>query len=101
PGGGGRRGGGQPRSEEKHVDGKKILERISKQTGGRFFEVSKKQLVGDAYTSISDELRTQYSLGFTPDKDAAGEGYHHVVLQVKKKDMVVQTREGYYGTGQS
>lgn len=101
PGGGGRRGGGQPRSEERHVDGKKILERIAKETGGRFFEISKKELVGDAYTSISDELRTQYSLGFTPDKDAAGEGYHHVLLQVKKKDMVVQTRAGYYGTGES
>jgi VWFA-related protein len=98
PGGGGQRGGRQPRSEEKHVDGKKILERISKETGGRFFEISKKELVGDAYTSISEELRTQYSLGFTPDKDAAGEGYHHIVLQVKKKDMAVQTREGYYGT---
>jgi VWFA-related protein len=98
--GGGRRGGGQPRSEEPHVDGKKILERLSKETGGRFFEVSKKQLVGDIYTSIGDELRTQYSLGFTPDKDAAGEGYHRVVLQVKKKDMEVQTRAGYYGRGE-
>ena len=98
--GGGRRGGGQPRSEEPHVDGKKILERLSKETGGRFFEISKKQLVGDIYSSIGDELRTQYSLGFTPDKDAAGEGYHRVVLQVKKKDMEVQTRAGYYGGGE-
>ncbi len=98
--GGGRRGGGQPRPEEPHVDGKKILERLSKETGGRFFEVSKKQLVGDIYTSIGDELRTQYSLGFTPDKDAAGEGYHRVLLQVKKKDMEVQTRAGYYGRGE-
>ncbi|MGA9356216.1 MAG: VWA domain-containing protein [Terriglobales bacterium] len=100
-GGGGSRGGRQPRSEEKHADGKKTLERISKETGGRFFEISKKELVGDAYTSISEELRTQYSLGFTPDKDAAGEGYHHIVLQVKKKDMSVQTRAGYYGTAEN
>jgi len=95
PGGGGRRGGGRP-SEESHVDGKKILERVSKETGGRFFEVTKKQLVGDIYTSISEELRTQYSLGYTPDKDSSPSGYHHLQLQVKKKDMAVQTREGYY-----
>jgi VWFA-related protein len=98
--GGGRRGGGQRTPSEPHVDGKKILERLSKETGGRFFEVSKKQLVGDIYTNIADELRTQYSLGFTPDKDAAGEGYHRVLLQVKKKDMEVQTRAGYYEGGQ-
>jgi VWFA-related protein len=97
-GGGGRggRGGGQRRSEEPHTDGKKILERISKETGGRFFEVTKKQTVGDIYSSIVEELRTQYSMGYTPDKDSTASGYHHVQLAVKGKDLTVQTREGYY-----
>ena len=74
------RGGQQRRSEEPHTDGKKILERISKETGGRFFEVTKKETVGDIYDSIVEELRTQYSMGFTPDKDSCGEGYHHIQL---------------------
>ncbi|MFZ3262850.1 MAG: VWA domain-containing protein [Terriglobales bacterium] len=100
-GGGGRRGGGQRPSEEPRVDGKKILERVSKETGGRFFEVSKKQSVGEIFTSIVDELRTQYSMGFTPDKEGSSGGYHHLVLQVKRKDMTVQTREGYYAGGES
>lgn len=95
-GGGGRRGGGQRPSEEPRVDGKKILERISKETGGRFFEVTKKEPVDQIYSSISEELRNQYNLGYTPDKDSAASGYHHLQLQVKRKDMVVQTREGYY-----
>lgn len=59
-------------------------------------EASKKESVGEIYTSIAEELRTQYSLGFTPDKDGSEEGYHHLQLQVKRKDMTVQTREGYY-----
>jgi VWFA-related protein len=103
PGGGGRRGGGgQRHPEEQHADGKKILQRISKETGGRFFEVSKKQTVGEIYDSIVEELRTQYNLGYTPDKDSAATGYHHIQLQVKgkdkdkEKDLSVQTREGYY-----
>ncbi len=78
------------------MDGKKILTRISKETGGRFFEATKKETVGDIYTSIADELRTQYSLGYIPEKDRSSTGYHHVQLQVKKKDMTVQTRDGYY-----
>jgi VWFA-related protein len=94
PGGG--RGGGQRRTEEPRSDGKKILERISKETGGRFFEVTKKQSVGEIYSSIVEELRTQYIMGYTPDKDSSGSGYHHVTLAVKKKDLTVQTREGYY-----
>jgi VWFA-related protein len=98
PGGGGGRGpgGGQRRSEEPRTDGKKILERISKETGGRFFEVTKKQTVGEIYDSIVEELRTQYSMGYTPDKDSSASGYHHVVLTLKKKEMTVQTRDGYY-----
>jgi VWFA-related protein len=96
PGGGGRRGGGQRREEEPRADGKKILERVSKETGGRFFEVSKKQTVGEIYDSIAEELRTQYNLGYAPDKDSAASGYHHVQLAVKRKELSVQTREGYY-----
>lgn len=98
PGGGGGPGGrgGQRRQEEPRVDGKKILERISKETGGRFFEVSKKETVGQIYDSIVEELRTQYNMGYTPDKDSSASGYHHLQLTVKKNDMTVQTRDGYY-----
>jgi VWFA-related protein len=98
PGGGGRGGpgGGQRHPEEPRTDGKKILERISKETGGRFFEVSKKETVGEIYSNIVEELRTQYSMGYTRDKDSAPSGYHHVLLAVKRKDLTVQTREGYY-----
>ena len=96
PGGGRRGGGGQRPAEKPRTDGKKILERISKETGGRYFEVSKKESVGEIYTSIVEELRTQYRMGFTPDKDSAASGYHHLQLQVKRKETTVQTREGYY-----
>jgi VWFA-related protein len=97
PGGGGGGGrGGQRRAEEPRTDGKKILERISKETGGRFFEVTKKEPVDQIYSSIVEELRTQYTMGYTPDKESTPTGYHHVTLAVKKKDMTVQTREGYY-----
>jgi len=95
-GGGGRPPGGQRPPEGPRVDGKKILERISKETGGRFFEVSKKQAMDQIYTDIVEELRTQYSMGYTPDKDSSASGYHHLLLQVKNKELSVQTREGYY-----
>jgi VWFA-related protein len=98
PGGGrrGGRGGGQRPSQESHADGKKILERISKETGGRLYTVSKKETVGDIYDSIAEELRTQYSLGYTPAKDSASAGYHRITLESKNKDLSIQTRDGYF-----
>jgi hypothetical protein len=35
-------------------------------------------------------------MGYTPDKDSAASEYHHVTLAAKRKDLTVQTREGYY-----
>jgi VWFA-related protein len=91
----GRRGGGYPRFPEERPDGKKILTQISTETGGRMFEVSKKQTVDQIYHQIEDELRSQYSLGYTPDSNSAW-GYHKLHVTVKQKDDVVQARQGYY-----
>jgi VWFA-related protein len=80
-------------------DGKKILERISNETGGRLFEVSKKQSVEQIYSLIEEELRNQYSLGYTPERGGAPEGgYHKIQLTTKQKGLIVQSREGYYAT---
>jgi len=94
PGGRGGHGGRYPQQE--HVDGKKILEEISKKTGGRLFKVSKKETVEKIYAQIEEELRNQYRLGYTPDKGAEA-GYHKIQLTTYNKDLVVQARDGYYG----
>ena len=93
--GGRHRGGGRREPEEQRPDGKKILEHISKETGGRMFEVSKKQPIGQIYSSIQEELRNQYSLGFTPEKSDTP-GYHKLLLKAKQKDATVQARDGFY-----
>jgi len=98
--GGGHGGGGHryPQQEEQRADGKKILERISKETGGRLFEVSKKQAVDQIYDEIQQELRDQYILGYIPDKSANSAGYRKIHLTTKQKDLSVQARDGYYAT---
>lgn len=79
-----------------HIDGKKILERMAQETGGRLFEVTKKQTVAQVYDQIAAELRAQYRLGYTPDQATAADGYHQIDLATHKKDLFVQTRDGYY-----
>jgi len=108
PGGGGYSGGsgypgghggsrGSQRYPEQRPDGKKTLDRISKETGGRLFEVSKKQPVDQIYSQIAEELRNQYNLGYTPNRASADDPiYHKIQLAAKSKDLVVQARDGYY-----
>ena len=92
-GGGGHHGGGYP--QEERPDGKKVLERISKETGGRMFEATKKQSLDQIYSSIEEELRNQYNLGFTPGKSDSRD-YHKLTLSAKPKDTEVQARNGFY-----
>jgi VWFA-related protein len=89
-------GGGYPRPQrrESPEDGKKVLERISRETGARMFEVSKKEPIGEIYAQIQEELRNQYSLGYTPDRIEGG--YHKIQLATRQKDLIVQARDGYY-----
>lgn len=95
-------GGGGPygRSSQNRPDGKKILQQISKETGGAYFEVSKKKTVDDIYSQIEEDLRNQYSLGYTSDRPDTDGGYRKIQLTVKQKGLIVQARDGYYaGTG--
>jgi VWFA-related protein len=98
-GGMGRRGGmGRypPMQQSNRPDGKKVLQRISLETGGGFFEVSKRDSIDQIYDRIQEELRNQYSIGYTSDNEAGGTGFRRIAVTVKQKGMIVQTREGYY-----
>jgi VWFA-related protein len=97
PGGGmGRRGGGgyPPRQQDSRPDGKKILERIAHETGGAYFDVSGKMSLSRIYDRIEEDLRNQYSLGYTPQD--LGPGFRRLKVTTKQKSLVVQTREGFY-----
>jgi VWFA-related protein len=74
---------------------KKNLKRITGATGGAFFEVSKKEPLDQILAHIEEELRSQYSLGYTPGANARN-GYRTIKIGIQKKGMVVHGREGYY-----
>ena len=95
-GGWGRPGGGYPQGGQTRADGKKILQQISRETGGGYFEVSKKKTVDQIYSQIEEELRNQYSLGYTPDRMDNDSGYRKIQVSVKQKGLIVQARDGYY-----
>jgi hypothetical protein len=48
------------------------------------------------YKRIEEELRSQYSIGYTPDRPPSGSGYRKISLASRQKNLVVQARQGYY-----
>ncbi len=99
PGYGRRRGGfGGPMPrypQSEGPDGKKVMQQLARETGGGFFAASKKETIDKIYSQIQEELRNQYSLGYTSDQPT-GSGYRKIVLTVKPKGFAVQSRDGYY-----
>ena len=69
---------------------------VSRNSVNRMFEAKKKENFDQIYSNIAEELRSQYMLGYTPDKSSADASYHKIILTTKKKDLYVQTRDGYY-----
>ena len=82
--------GGSPVPRE----GRKALEQIAKETGGTYFDLTAGETLAKIYSRIDDELRNQYSLGFTP----AGKrpGYRKIRVSVKRKGLSVHARDGYF-----
>src|SRR5581483_4079105 len=77
-------------------DGKKILQRISSETGGAFFEASHKQPITAVFDKIQEELRNQYSLGYVSDNTGGTPGFRKIRLTTNQKNAIVRTRDGYY-----
>jgi len=77
-------------------NGKNVLMRMSRETGGGFFEVSKKQSIEQIYGAIQDELRSQYSLGYVSDTPVRVSEFRKIALTTDKKDLVVHARDRYW-----
>lgn len=77
-------------------NGAGVLKRLAKETGGGFFEVSKKQSIGDIFEAIQEELRSEYSLGFVSDRPVTRSGFRSLRVVTKQKGLAVQARDRYY-----
>jgi VWFA-related protein len=76
--------------------GERVLDLLSKTTGGREYQVSRSQPLEAIYAKIAEEMRMQYTLGYIPVNSGAKEGYRTVQIKTKIKGLRIQTKFGYY-----
>jgi VWFA-related protein len=78
------------------AEGKTAMQRLARDTGGSFFEVSKKQSINQIFGVIEQELRSQFDLGFVSDQPVRISEFRTLQLTVKRKDLIVQARDRYW-----
>ena len=70
--------------------------RLAKETGGGFFEVSKKQSIEQIFDLIQEELRSQFSIGYVSDEPVRISEFRKIQLTTKQKGLVARTRDKYW-----
>jgi VWFA-related protein len=74
------------------------LKKISDETGGHVFTVSNKHPLSEVFKEIQEELRDQYSIGYTPTNAVRDGSFRHIEIKTDNSDYHVQARAGYYAT---
>jgi VWFA-related protein len=73
-----------------------IAHKLAEETGGRMIVVNSEKKVEEAFDQISEELRSQYTLGYYPTNGAKDGKFRKIHVDVDNHDYKVLTRKGYY-----
>ncbi len=75
---------------------KEILDRLAADSGGISEFPQRPSQLKTAYELIGEELRNQYSLGYTPQPLRLDGQWHPIKLELKDPALRAITRRGYY-----
>lgn len=74
-----------------------VLRQLAQETGGRSFFAANVSELPSIYSLISDELSSQYTLGYS-SKNARRDGaWRRVVVRTDRPNATARTKQGYYG----
>lgn len=74
----------------------RALKEMATETGGSFFTVSRTMRLSTIFQQIEDEMRSQYSIGHSPQPEPGRSGFRKIRLKSPRKGVKVQARAGYY-----
>jgi VWFA-related protein len=72
------------------------LRKMSDETGGRVYKVDRRHSLEQVFKELQDEMRSQYSIAYTPTNEVKDGGYRHLEVRLANKELKAQARKGYY-----
>ena len=73
-----------------------VAKKLSDETGGRTIELSSEKKLMEAFDRISEELRSQYTVGYYPENAKKDGKFRKVRVATSNKDYKILARKGYY-----
>ena len=74
-----------------------VLRQLAQETGGRSFFPGSVDDLTEIYQLISDELSSQYALGYVSNNPLRNGRWRRIVVRVDRDDVQARTKQGYYG----
>jgi VWFA-related protein len=75
------------------------LEKYATTTGGDTFYAGKDRGLENLYSSVTEQARNQYTLTFGPQDTDHTRDFHTIEVRVRRPDLDVTARQGYYQSG--
>lgn len=88
-------GGGGGGSSAEYAKGRKYLELLAQNSGGREFEAASTSNLDAAFRGIAEELRRQYSLGYYPENVGKIGDRKQIRIRVMRPGVVVRAKNSY------
>ena len=88
-------GGGLGTSRAEHETGRRYLEDIGNNGGGRLFQGEDKYKLETSFVKIAEELRQQYSIGYYPAVIGREGERKEIDVRVMRGGLTVRARESY------
>lgn len=82
-------------SDPRYVSNPHDMHQLAEQTGGRMIVINRVDKIGDAFTQIANELRSEYYIGYSSDNDKRDGTFRKIEVK-SKSGHKIQARKGYY-----
>ena len=90
---GGRGSAGGSRAD--YETGRRYLQELASNSGGRMFEANQNTNLDAAFSGIAEELRRQYSLGYYPETVGKAGERKQVKVRVMQPNLAVRAKSSY------
>jgi VWFA-related protein len=83
---------------DRHFGGGRpdVAHKLAEETGGRMIAVNSDKKFEEAFDQISEELRSQYTLGYYPNNTTKDGKFRKIRVDVDNHEFKVLARKGYY-----
>jgi len=73
-----------------------VLRQLSQETGGRAFFPNQVAELSSVYGQISEELSSQYTVGYTSKNPKRDGSWRRVVVRINRPNLIARTKLGYF-----